>query len=481
MIRDNLMRYVIAVVGVTFGLFLFALFSLPQTVQSEIDAELNQLALAIVDEANSKAEGRVNLTEMQWPDALQNSYQAGGSFYVVMDAEGKIVHHSPNLPKSESLYATYNEESTEPSFEFVNKDNNQRMRVLHLPLIGQYEDTELSQLTGYLQVGRMTNDYGAYQRLTYMMLMMGGAALCISYLTLKYLLPRALRPLDQIVDVANQITTADDLSRRIPVSGGDQTDEIGRLTIVLNRLISRLERLFLTQQRLLADVSHELRTPLTAIGGTIDVIRRTGEADRESLNAIDDETTRMSRLVSDLLTLARAEAGGLPIQRKVLDIDRVFLKAYEQVSMTNKSVPVILEEVEPVKVIGDADRLTQLFLNLMTNAVKYSNVGDRVRVALREIGDAAVITVMDAGIGIPAEDLEHIFDRFYRVNKARTRERGGSGLGLAIAKSIVDAHGGSILAESTVGVGSTFTVTIPVFVKESGQELARRSVNVPAG
>ena len=241
MIRDNLLRYVIAVVGVTFGLFLFALFSLPQTVQSEIDSELNDLALSIVNEANSRAEGRVELTEMRWPNALQNSYQVGGSFYVVMDAEGEVVQQSSNLPKPEPLYLDYNRDSSATSFQFVNKDSNQRMRVLHLPLIGQYEDTELSQLTGYLQVGRMTNDYGAYLRLTYMMLSMGGAALCIAYLTLKFLIPRALRPLDQIVDVANQITTADDLSRRIPLQA-DQSDEIGRLTFVLNRLIERLER-----------------------------------------------------------------------------------------------------------------------------------------------------------------------------------------------------------------------------------------------
>ena len=156
-----------------------------------------------------------------------------------------------------------------------------------------------------------------------------------------------LAPLDTIIEAAAKITSANDLSLRIPMMG--HRDEIGRLTQVFNQLMARLEHLFRAQQRLLADVSYELRTPLTSIRGNVDVMRYIGMADKESLDAIDEEAERMTRLVNNLLTLARAEVGGLPIRHELVDLDTIFLDVYNQVLLLNRPVKLIVKEVDQVR------------------------------------------------------------------------------------------------------------------------------------
>ncbi len=269
-----------------------------------------------------------------------------------------------------------------------------------------------------------------------------------------------LKPLDEMAAVALRITRADDLSKRLPDTG--RQDEIGHLTMALNNTLDRLEKLFRSQQRFLADVSHELRTPLTALQGNVDLMRRMGEADPESLSAMQEELARMTRLVGDLLFLARTDAGGLPIQKQPVDFDTVFLDVYRQAQHLSSSVCIELVEVDQVRLLGDADRLRQLLLNLVDNAVKYTPAGGKVRLSLSKENGVAQISVSDSGVGIPAQHIPFIFDRFYRVDKARTRAQGGSGLGLSIAQWIAQAHGGEIAVSSEVGKGTTFTVTLPV-------------------
>jgi signal transduction histidine kinase len=255
------------------------------------------------------------------------------------------------------------------------------------------------------------------------------------------------------------------LSRRLPDPG--RRDEIGNLTMVLNRNLERLEQLFHVRQRFLADVSHELRTPLTTIRGNVDLMRRIGEADPEILDVVQEELERMTRLVGDLMLLARADTGALPIQQQSVELDTLFLDVYRQVRSLDQTINVSLEEVDQVMVLGDADRLKQLILNLVENAIKYTPPGGRVMMSLSKENGRSKLVVEDTGIGIPAEDLPHIYDRFYRVDKARTRSQGGSGLGLSIAKWIVEAHQGTIEVESEVGRGTTFTVHLPVLARST--------------
>jgi signal transduction histidine kinase len=185
----------------------------------------------------------------------------------------------------------------------------------------------------------------------------------------------------------------------------------------------------------------------------------------------------MTRLVSDLLLLARADSGGMPLQAKVLELDNLFFEVYRQAQLLPKSVEMVVTAVDQIRVYGDPDRLKQLLLNLIDNAIKYTPAEGKVYLALAKADGWATIEIKDTGIGIPPEDLPNIFDRFYRVDKARTRQQGGSGLGLSIAKSIAKAHGGEIHVKSVVGEGTTFTILLPVLnepvIADSKDELRK--------
>ena len=172
---------------------------------------------------------------------------------------------------------------------------------------------------------------------------------------------------------------------------------------------------------------------------------------------------RMSRLLGDLLLLARADTGGLPLRHEPVDLDNILIEVYRQVSRIEKPVTVELRAVDQARIMGDEDRLKQLLLNLVDNGIKYTQPGGIVRLSLAQENGWAHLVVSDTGIGIPPEDLPHIFDRFYRVDKARNRSQGGSGLGLAIAKWIVQAHGGTVKVDSVVGEGTTFRITLPLY------------------
>jgi len=187
---------------------------------------------------------------------------------------------------------------------------------------------------------------------------------------------------------------------------------------------------------------------------------------------IQDEMERMSRLLGDLLLLARADTGGLPLRHEPVELDNILFEVYRQISRIEKPVTVELIAVDQATILGDEDRLKQLLLNLVDNAIKYTQPGGSVQLSLAKDTGWAQLVVRDTGIGIPAEDLPHIFERFYRVDKARSRAQGGSGLGLAIVKWVVQTHGGAIKVNSIVGEGTTFTVTLPLY-----QAPARPGIN----
>jgi signal transduction histidine kinase len=277
-----------------------------------------------------------------------------------------------------------------------------------------------------------------------------------------YLSHRALQPIKAITHAAARIATSDDLKTRLPWDG--PMDELGRLTSVFNTMMERLEHLFSVQQRFVADVSHELRTPLTAIRGHLDLIKRYG-MDPASFDAIESEVERMQRMVSDLLLLARADYGGLTLTLTPLDVDVVLTEAYRQgrALIKDRQLKLTIQDFEPVRVNGDADRLKQVLLNLISNAIKFTPDGGAITLNLRKQGDYAVIEVKDTGIGISPEDQKRVFDRFFQAEESRARDQGksGVGLGLSIAKWIVEAHHGHIRVESEPGSGSTFIVEIP--------------------
>ncbi len=289
-----------------------------------------------------------------------------------------------------------------------------------------------------------------------------GIALIGSVVLGLWLTTRALKPIEDITRSAAQITAADDLKTRLTWNG--PMDELGRLVSVFNGAMSRLEHLFSVQQRFVADVSHELRTPLTAITGHVELIKRYG-MDADSLDAIDSETRRMSRLVNDLLLLARADNGELKLNLEELDLDILVDEAYREARILAKDrdLKIAVVDFEPVRIKGDPDRIKQLLSNLISNAIKFTPDGGQISISLRKTDHDAVIQVKDTGIGISAEHLQRIFDRFYQADASRVRLNGGegAGLGLSIAQWIAEAHGGRIQVESAPGEGTTFTITIP--------------------
>ena len=277
-------------------------------------------------------------------------------------------------------------------------------------------------------------------------------------------LGQSLKPLEAITKTAEQINRADDLSRRIPYYGPAH-NEIGNLVGSFNQTLERLEALFTSQQRLLADVSHELRTPLTVIKGNADLMRRMKSLDMESLTSIDQEAGRLSRLVGGLLLLAQAESGKLALAMQRVELDLLLTEVFqEMIVLAGNRVRVHLNEIDQVYVNGDRDRLKQVLINLVANAIQYTPQGGDIFLSLDTIKEQARIICRDTGPGIPAEDLPHIFERFYRAEKSRTRGKTTSfGLGLSIANWIVERHGGRIEVNSREGVGTTFAIWLPLW------------------
>ncbi|RME09931.1 MAG: sensor histidine kinase [Ardenticatenia bacterium] len=282
-----------------------------------------------------------------------------------------------------------------------------------------------------------------------------------------FLARRALRPVERVTQTALQITRAEDLTRRIPKPAAD--DEIRHLVEAFNEMLARLEEVFRDQQRFVADVSHELRTPLTTLQSTVDLLRRgafeTPEQQAEALTMIASEVARLKRLVDDLMLLVRADAGET-LQYEPVELDMLLLDVYRQAKVlaraSGKPLEVRLGHEDQAIVLGDRDRLRQLILNLVDNAIKYTPEG-RITLSLYREDGWVRLEVEDTGIGIPKEAQPHLFRRFYRVDRARSRELGGTGLGLAIVQWIAEAHGGYVDVESEEGKGSRFIVYLPIW------------------
>lgn len=277
----------------------------------------------------------------------------------------------------------------------------------------------------------------------------------------------ARKSLAPVVAMSNQAEriSANNLHERLP--GSNERDELGRLATVFNELLSRLDHSFENMRAFIADASHELRTPLSIIRGEADVAlsqdRKACEY-REALGIIQDEARQLSRLVDDMLELARADAGQRCLRAEEFYLNDLVEESCRaaQVLATQNGISLSVMTHSDLIFRGDEGLLRRMMLNLLDNAIKFTPSGGSVSVNLIREETRVKIVVSDTGIGIPAESTARIFERFYRINKARSRADGGSGLGLAIVRWAVEAHNGSINLTSQIGQGSTFTVTLPL-------------------
>jgi signal transduction histidine kinase len=334
------------------------------------------------------------------------------------------------------------------------------VRVLSVPM-----DTPRGP-SGVLQVGLTLSLLDATQR-TLSSVLIGLAVVSMGLAGIGGWLVtgQALSPLASATQVATRISRADDLSRRIPLAG-NESEEVAQLINAFNETLSRLESLFITQRRFVADVSHELRTPLTVIKGEVSLMRRMGQVDEESLTSVEAEVDRLTRLVGDLLLLAQAESGRLPLNMKPVELDTVLMEVFQQMrTLAGDKLKLRISEIDQVLVTGDRDRLKQVLVNLVGNAIQYTPAGGQVTLSLQKEGENVKLIVSDTGPGIPAQDLPHIFERFYRGERSRKRTPGaqssGFGLGLSIAFWIVRNHNGTIEASSHEGQGTSFCVRLP--------------------
>ncbi len=438
----------LGVILLIFGVSVYGLVS--YLLINQIDETLIQTFTDIREKTKVEAIGNLNVITLPSPDLQSDVFTQAWSREGVLQASNIEMLDSPLDPAGLN--------SPVPVFHEVNVDNV-HLRVLTVPLqIGE-------RPIGTIQLGTNLAVVDATQH-TLISVLLVGSIVCLGVAAVAGWLStgQALAPLERVTDTALQITRADDLSRRIPYHGSAD-DEVGQLIRAFNQTLSRLENLFNTQRRFIADVGHELRTPLTVIKGNVDLMRRIGCSDDESLGGIESEVDRLTRLVGDLLLLAQAESGKMPLDKRIVELDTLLLEALHQMQVLARDrLNLRLGEIDQVLVCGDQDRLKQVIVNLVGNAIQYTPEGGEVVVGLSKSSEQAKLTVSDTGPGIPAEDLPHVFERFYRGEKSRTRSRDGKGfgLGLSIAYWIVRNHEGRIEVNSKEGQGTTFCVWLPL-------------------
>lgn len=277
------------------------------------------------------------------------------------------------------------------------------------------------------------------------------------------LVRRALMPVEQITRAAERITQHN-LSERLPVTWTG--DELERLSISLNRMIARLDDAFQNSKRFVADASHELRTPLTILRGELESLAedpRLASEWRDRAAILLEEAVRLSKIVEQLFTLSRLDAGEAQADWSRFDLAELAKTTTDQMSLLaeDKNISITCDAEQPMPVEGDQVRLKQVVVNLLDNAIKYTPKNGVIQLRISAVNGHVVLEVEDNGMGISREALPHIFERFYRADKTRLPDSEGAGLGLSIVKSICTAHGAEVEAESTVNKGSRFRVKLP--------------------
>jgi signal transduction histidine kinase len=453
----------------------------------ELEEEATQrgdLAVLILRQALAAATSRDTAprTAFELPGSLRIpqpatvTLDAIPGYITVVDAAGSTLYESPAVIR----LRTQREGIEQPQLaEDVRRFNaaieqlrtDQRPTELKLNqddiVLVSRRDPDPTFRSTYVVAGVSRDESNSAQReLLGTMLIITPFVLALSVFAALMISKRAVAPIDQIINEVEAITDGRSLHKRLAVSGADQETE--RLAGNLNEMLGRLETSFGGLRRFTADASHELKTPLAVLRADVERAMTAPSGSTEQLVALEEalqETTRMADLVDSLLTLARADEGRYDLHRELVDVHALAHEVFETAVILGEGaeLEVSMPQEDEAFVLGDYLRLRQLFLNLITNAIKYSTKGGEVELSLVRRDGQVVFSVRDSGIGIAAAELPFIFDRFWRSDRARSRaaERGGFGLGLAICQWIAQAHGGTLTAQSRLHRGSTFVVTLP--------------------
>jgi two-component system, OmpR family, sensor kinase len=469
-------------------------FTLQQNLSTSMDERLtlraDQLRLRISPSLGNLLQPEDVAPGVQLQSTL-SEFVGTGVYVQLLNQKAAVIATPPNLLGEQLPVPSSSRQAIiedRPIFDTVPiADGNGSVRLLTEPL----HLNRTSEVVGAVQVAESLSPVDNTMTAVARLLLSAGAFALLLAVGVGWLLTRAaLRPVFRITETARHIAATGDYRQRLQVRPPrfGHGDELFFLAATFNDMIARLEHMLESQRRLLADTSHELRNPITIIRGNLALLRRASvpEASRnEAIVEAEEEAARMGRLVGDLLLLARADAGDMPsFQRERVDLGELAGEVVEQARPRAGTRTLSLTSDARCIVLGDRDRLKQLVANLVENAIRYTPGGGSVEVSVRgpaglqQRGGAvrsrnardagtsipmAQLTVTDSGIGISPTDLPHVFERFYRAEKARSRAHGGSGLGLSIAQYIAQAHGGSVEASSQgTNRGSTFTVRLPL-------------------
>ena len=461
-IRSRLTAWYVTLLAIILILFSVLLnYFLAKRLHESVDNSLTVSATVVATSAtmrlgNSPLPGLNQLFEQFMNQGNLNK------FYRIYDGSGNVGSRSKNIsasqfPLSQRAYADALEGKN--SYETFTVGGQQPIRVITMPILFEGKLINLVQVGTSLEAVQET-----LRNLKIFLFTAVPSVLILAALFARFMARRALKPISRIIDTAREIGQGQELSKRIPVL--KIKDELGQLALTFNEMMNRLENSFAQMRQFSSDASHELRTPLTVLKGQNELIlskQRKPEEYQEVISSNLEEINYMSKVLEDLFVLSKSDENQVNLDYKPVDLRALVEEVckHAEILAEEKNIKIIIAFLEPIEIKGDEVRLRQMVWNVLQNGIKYTQQGGELKISLQNEVDFALLTIQDTGIGIPEEDLPLIFNRFYRVDKARTRDEGGSGLGLSICRQIAEAHKGKIEVESKLGVGTRFKIRLP--------------------
>jgi len=454
-IRSKLTAWYVFCLGVILVLFSILLFFF-----------LSKRLYESVDNSLTVSATQINNSRIPFPslDLFFDQFMGFGrnKSYKIYDGSGNIGSLSKNFdgsqfPLSQRAYSAALKGGT--SYETFLISDDHPIRVITMPVLKGAKLANLVQVGTSLQVVVDT-----LKNFQIILLTAVPVVLLLTALIGRFIARRALKPVAKITQTAKDIGSGANLSQRIPVS--EVKDEIGQLALTFNSMMDRLESSFTQMRQFSSDASHELRTPLTVLKGQSELAlgkERKPEEYQEVISSNLEEVQYMSKVLEDLFLLSKSDENQIALDCESVDLKSLIEEVckHAEIIASEKNIKIVIAYLEGLQVYGDPVRLRQMVWNVVVNGIKYTQQGGEVKISVRGKGDGVLIIIQDNGIGISEEDLPLIFNRFYRVDKARSRQEGGTGLGLSICKFIVDAHKGSIDIESKLDEGTKFKITLP--------------------